>query len=323
MKRRTFLSACAAMFPAARFVEAQAPETVHRVGFLAARRRQQDVVVNLSAALRELGYIENRNLVLEWRWGDGNLDAVPKLLSELVQANVAVIAVLGNDAIAIAKRVTTTPIVMVGASHPVEMGFVESLSRPGGHVTGFAYNPVEVAGKLVQVLKEAFPRTSRIAVIWNPRLPGITLYQPEVERAAVKLGVGLEWIEMRNVAEATRVFDAVGRSSADALYVVNDTIVQSAQQQILGFVARTRLPAIYTTRQWTDVGGLMYYGPNAKEQWRRQAYYIDRILKGAKPADLPVEHSARLELVVNMNTARALGLSVAPSILARADEIIQ
>jgi putative ABC transport system substrate-binding protein len=272
MQRRTFLAGCAAVFVTARTVDSQAPETAHRVGFLAARPRQNDVLANLPAALRELGYIQNRNLVLEWRWGNGNLEAVPRLLAELVDAKVAVIAVLGNDAIAIAKRATTIPIVMAGASHPVEMGFVDSLSRPGGHVTGFAYNPVEVAGKLVQVLKEAFPRTSRIAVIWNPAIPGITLYQPEVERAATKLGIRLHWTEMRKVEDADQVFQAVGNASADALYVVNDTVVNAAQQKILAFVARTRLPAIYTTRQWIDVGGLMYYGPNAKELWRRLAY---------------------------------------------------
>ena len=153
--------------------------------------------------------------------------------------------------------------------------------------------------------------------------PPVPTPQPEVERAATKRGIRLLWLEMRNVADAERVFEAVGHGAADALYVVNDTVVNAAQQKILGFVARTRLPAIYTTRQWIDVGGLMYYGPNAKEQWRRVAYYIDRILKGVKPGDLPVEQSARLDLVLNMKTARALGLTVTPSLLARADEVIQ
>jgi len=323
MKRREFLSGCATVLITARTVAAQGPDTVHRVGFLAARARQSDIVVSLPAALKELGYLEDRNLILEWRWGNGNLHALTNLLADLVKARVAVIAALANDAIAIAKRATNIPVVMVGASHPVEMRFVDSLSRPGGHVTGFAYNPVEVAGKLVQVLKDGFPRTSRIAVIWNPALPGITLYQPAVEDAAAKLGIRLQWLEMRDPADAGAVFEAVGQSEADALYVVNDTVVNAAQQRILAFVARTRLPAIYTTRHWIDVGGLMYYGPNAKEQWRRVAYYIDRILKGVKPGDLPVEQSARLDLVVNVKTARALGLTVAPSLLARADEIIQ
>jgi putative ABC transport system substrate-binding protein len=323
MKRRAFLTGGAAVLATANAAAAQGPETVHRVGFLAARAPQADVAASLPAALRELGYLEGRNLILEWRWGNGNVEALPALLAELVHANVAVIAALANDAVAIAKRATKIPVVMIGASHPVEMGFVDSLSRPGGHVTGFAYNPVEVAGKLVQVLKDGFPRTSKVAVIWNPALPGITLYQPEVARAAIKLGIRLQWLEMRNAADADAILEAVGHGAADALYVVNDTVVNAAQQKILAFVARTRLPAIYTTRQWIDVGGLMYYGPNAKEQWRRVAYYIDRLLKGVKPGDLPVEQSARLDLVINMKTARALGLTIAPSLLARAEEVVE
>lgn len=277
----------------------------------------------LPGALRELGYIENRNLVIEWRWGDGKLEAVGELLADLVRRKVAVITVLGNDAIAIAKRSTTVPIVMAGASHPVEMGFVESLARPGGTVTGFAYNPIEVAGKLVELLKEAFPKISRVGVIWNPDLPGMKLYQPAMYQTAAKLGVRLQWVEIRRASDATAAFEAVRSGGADALYVVNDTAVDSVQKQVLEFITHHRLPAIFTARQWIGRGGLLYYGPNVMELWRRAAYYIDRILKGVRPADLPVEQPSRLELVVNVKTARSLGLTIAPEIFARADEVIE
>jgi putative ABC transport system substrate-binding protein len=249
--------------------------------------------------------------------------AVGALLADLIASKVTVIAVLGNDAIAIAKRSTTIPIVMTGASHPVEMGFVETLSRPGGHVTGLAYNTAEVAGKLLEVLKQAFAKVARIAVVWNSSVPGITLYQPAMHDTASTLGLNLHWIEVRKAEDADAAFAEISKKQADALYVVNDTVIQSIQPQILSFIGRARLPAIYTTRQWADAGGLMYYGPSATQQWRRVAYFIDRILKGAQPADLPVEQPARFDLVINAKTARAQGLTLAPAFLARADLVIE
>ena len=325
MKRRAFVIGCAVAAAGACAVQvrAQAPATVHRVGFLTGRPRQDDVVVHLRTALHNLGYSENQNLVIEWRWGDGRFQLVPALLTDLIAAKVAVIAVLGNDAIALAKRDTTIPVVMVGASHPVEMGFVETLSRPGGHVTGVAYNPAEVAGKLLEVLTHAFPKVSRIGVVWNSSVPGITLYQPAMYDTARTLGLHLHWIEVRTTAGAAAAFTEIRRSQADALYIVNDTVVQALQPQILSFLARTRLPAIYTARPWVGAGGLMYYGPSATEQWRRVAYYIDRILKGAHPGELPVEQPRRFELVINAKTAAEHGVTFPPEFLARADEIVQ
>jgi putative tryptophan/tyrosine transport system substrate-binding protein len=305
--------------------EAQGTAKVYRIGFLSGHRSQgHEALHRLPEVLAELGYVDGRNLAIEWRWGEGAVDRLPVLAAELVRIPVEALLVLGNEAVQTAMKVTTTvPIVMVGASNPVELRFIESLSRPGGNVSGTAYNPTEVAGKLVEVLKEGFPQTSQISVLWNPTMPGLLAYKPDLDRAAAALGVTVHYTALLRREDLEGALDSIRSARSSALYIVNDTVIGSLQSQILAFVARTRLPAIYTARRWVDAGGLMYYGPDLRALWRRTATYVDRVLKGARPAELPVEQPAIFELVINLKTVKALGLTISPSLLARADQIIE
>jgi ABC-type uncharacterized transport system substrate-binding protein len=302
---------------------AQQANKVYRIGCLMLTpRAATDVAAALSAALAEVGYVEGRNLTIDWRSADTNPGRLSQLAQDLVRLNVDLIVAISNEAISATKESTSTiPIVMVGASNPVEAGLVTSLPRPGGNVTGTTYTPPEVAGKLVEVLKEAVPRISRVTIIWNPSMPGMSVYTAHADRAAQALGVALHYLDVRRPADLT--VDKIVLSRPDALYVVPDPIVSSGQAKVIRLALERKLPSIGTGRLFVEAGGLLYYGLDRRNMWQRTAVYVDRIFKGAKPADLPVEQPTKFELVINLKTAKALGLTIPQTLLLRADQVIE
>jgi len=275
--------------------------------------------------LRAHGYVEGQNIVIEWRYARGGAPMLPGLAAELVRLGVDLIVVGGGDpVILVAKEATgTIPIVMAVSTDPVGTRLITSLARPGGNVTGSSIQAPEGAGKRLELLKEAAPRASRVAVLWNAVPAGKVIEFRETQVAARALGVTLQSVEVRGPHDFDRAFSAIATGRPDALIVFSETLTLTHRQRIVDFAARSRLPMISETRQFAAAGGLLTYGASLPDLFRRAAYYVDKILKGAKPADLPVEQPAKFELVINLKTAKTLGLTIPQSILVRADEIIQ
>jgi putative ABC transport system substrate-binding protein len=328
ISRRAFLGTVAGgLLAAPRAAEAQPAGKVWRIGFIqtAAPNEMEHLTKALDEGLRELGYVEGRNVVFERRFAEGKQERLAALAAELVRLNVDVIVTGANPVIAAVKQATATiPVVMMVSRDPVGAGFIASLARPGGNITGFANDPTpEIIGKNLELLKEAAPRVSRVAFLWNPVPPGAGTYKNAVESAARKLGVTFQSVEVRGRNDFEGAFAAMVRERANGVVVAADPVLLGPRSQIVLLAARSRLPAVYALREFAEAGGLMSYGPNVADQFRRAAIYVDKILKGAKPGDLPVEQATKFELVINMKTAKALGLTIPPSLLLRADEIIQ
>jgi putative ABC transport system substrate-binding protein len=326
--RRTFLVTFAGGILAAPLAaEAQQPSgKVPRIGILWAY--SASVVSILRDALRQglqgLGYVEGRNILLEERWAEDRLDRLPSLAAELVRLNVDVIVTASTPAVQAAQQATKTiPIVMTLVTDPVESGVVVSLARPGGNVTGLSVMNPEISGKRLALLKEVIPKLSRVAVVWSSSTPARRLVLSETETAARALGVQLRAVEVRDATDFDRAFSAIARERVGALVVLPDPMFRNQQRQILDLAARNRLPAVYWARELVDAGGLMAYGPNIPDMYRQAATFVDRILKGIKPADLPIEQPAKFELVVNLKTAKALGLTIPQTLLIRADQVIE
>jgi len=275
--------------------------------------------------LREHGYVDGKNFVLEPRYGEARAERLPELARELVSLKVDVIVTTIDTAIAAVKRETQTiPIVMVSSTDPVGTGFVASLARPGGNVTGLSRDLPELSGKRLELLREAVPRLSRVAFIWNPGVAGAALEYKETEGAARSLRLQLQSVEVSRADDLNRAFSAVTKGRAEALILAGSNPVLFANRdQLVSFAQRNRLPSMYPIKEFVDAGGLISYGASNVDQWRRAATYVDKILKGAKPADLPVEQPTKFELVINLKTAKALGLTIPQTILLRADEVIQ
>jgi putative ABC transport system substrate-binding protein len=308
--------------------EAQQTKKVSRIGYLvvndAATESTRSEAIRL--ALRELGYIEGQNIAFEYRYAAGKLDRFPELAAELVRLKVDIIVVAGgNTLIRAAKNATKTiPIVMAGAApDPVEAGFVESLARPGGNVTGLALLVSELAGKRLELFKEAVPKLTRVAVLYDPALAPNVLQLKDVQAAAPVLGLTIQPWEVRGTDDFDRVFAGLNKQRPDGLYVIAGRLVTTNRKRIVGFALKSRLPSMYSSREAVDVGGLMYYGADLADSYKRVAYYVDRILKGAKPADLPVEQPKKFELVINLKTAKQIGVTIPPEVLARATKIIR
>lgn len=274
--------------------------------------------------LREMGYVEGQSIVIVARWAEGRFDRPPDLAGELVRENVDVIAAQVTQASLAARNATRTiPIVMIAVGDPVGVGLVESLSRPGGNVTGTSSASAAVVGKSLQLLVEAVPRVSRVAVLWNPANPAFQApMRREAEAAARTLRVEIQIVEARAVADLDGAIQTA-RHGAGGLLVLADPVFTVHRARLAQLTAKARLPTLYGIREAPEAGGLMSYGPDYFELSRRSATYVDRILKGTKPADLPVEEPTKFELVVNLRTAKALGLAIPPSILGRADRIIE
>jgi putative ABC transport system substrate-binding protein len=306
---------------------AQQPTKIPRIGFLhpappggVPGMRLED----FRDALHELGYVEGKNVQLEVRWGNGEFERLPALAAELVQLKVDVIVAAASPSVLAARKATSTiPIVMPVSSDPVGDGLVASLAHPGGNITGLSMMAPELGEKRLQLLRETFPEASRVvAVLWNPAYAGMRARFEQTRVAAPKLGLTVRSVEVRDTRELDVAFEAVVREHPEAL-VLSDPFTLSQRARIVEFAAEHRLPAIYESSDFVDVGGLMSFGPNISSLYRRAAAYVDKILKGAKPGDLPIEQPTKFELVLNMKTAKALGISFPASVLLRADKLIE
>jgi putative ABC transport system substrate-binding protein len=307
---------------------AQRPANVPRIGVLSpgspsAVERWRSMLLQ---GLHDLGYVEGQNITFTYRYAEEKPERLPDLAAELVQLPVDIIVAGPPEAVQAAKQVTSTiPIVMVtGGPDPVGAGFVASLARPGGNVTGVSLVfGDEFAGKWVALLKEALPQVSRVAVLWDPTRPMISAAMQEVEHVAQGVGLRLQRVVARQADEFDGAFAAMTREGAEALIVLRSATFARAGRQLAELAAMHRLPAIYEDRRFVEAGGLMSYGPNPDVVFRRAAYYVDRILKGTKPADLPVEQPMKFEFVINLKTAQALGLTIPSTVLFQADEVLQ
>jgi ABC-type uncharacterized transport system substrate-binding protein len=274
--------------------------------------------------LRDLGYVEGQNIVIEYRWAEGKLESLPALVEEVVRRRVDVIVSSATPAIRFAKEQTTTiPIVMAGVTDPVGVGFVTSLARPGGNITGLTHLSPDLSGKRLELLKEVVPRLLRVAVLWNPNQPGQSAAFKDTQVAAQALRVTLISMEVRNREEIERALSGMGKDHPQALFELPDPLTFFNRELITEFAAKHGLPAMYSFREYVDAGGLMSYGTSFPDLFRRAATYVDKILKGAKPADLPVEQPMKFELVINLKTAKQIGLTIPPNVLARADKVVR
>jgi putative ABC transport system substrate-binding protein len=327
--RRTFIAGTGAVLLAAPLAaSAQQTRKVYRIGYLGNSPPNTPEISRLHEAfrqgLRERGWVEGRNAVIEWRFAEGRMERFPDLAADLVRLKVDLIVTLGGPAARAAKQATTTiPIVAVAVSDPVGQGFVASLARPGGNVTGLATLFPELAVKRLGLLKEALPRVSRVAVLWNAANPGNVIILRGVQAAAQTLRVTLQPREVRGPDDFEAAFAKMRRERPDALMILDDPLLFQYRASIVDFAAKRRLPAMHPSRESVEAGGLIAYSVNLAELYRRAAEYVDKILKGAKPADLPVEQPTKFELVINLKTAKALGLTIPQSLLGRADEVIQ
>jgi putative tryptophan/tyrosine transport system substrate-binding protein len=309
--------------------DAQQPKKVPRIGYLSASdpARESARSEAIRQALRELGYIEGQNIAIEYRYSKARVDRAPELAAELVRLKVDIIVVTGGDSwIRAAMNATKTiPIVMVGSGiDPVKAGLVESLARPGGNVTGITNISGELGGKRLELLKEAVPKVARVAVLYDPAIPSNVLEMKEdLPVAARALGLTIQPREVRDADGFEKVFAALTKQRPDGLYVSAGPLMNTNRKRIVGFALKSRLPSMYVRREFVDAGGLMSYGADLADSYRRVAYYVDKILRGAKPADLPVEQPTKFEFIINFKIAQQIGLTIPPNVLARADKVIK
>jgi putative ABC transport system substrate-binding protein len=329
--RRAFLGTLAGgLLAAPRATEAQQAAKVARIGYLAGNLATGPHLQEaFRQGLRDLGYVDGRNVIVEYRDAEGKLERLPALAAELVALKVDLIVAAGGTppAVAAKQATRTTPIVFTSVADPVASGLVTSLARPGGNVTGFSLFAPELAGKRLELLTQAVPGVSRVAVLWQPGGgPGERTSKDmltEAEVATRTLGVRLQVLEARGPGDFDKAFSDMTRAHVGALTVLPSSMFFIERGRLVDLAAKNRLPEVYPAREYVDSGGLMSYGPNLVDLTRRAATYVDKILKGAKPADLPVEQPTKFELVINLKTAKALGLTIPQSLLARADEVIQ
>ena len=322
-RRRFLLTSLAGVLAGPLAAEAQPAVKVARIGVLLFGTPATDPnLAAFVAGLRDLGYVEGWNLALETRSAEGRLERVRELAVQVVGLKPDVIVVLGGDMVPFVKDATSTiPVVMLHSQDPVEAGAVTSFARPGANLTGVAFVSSETAGKRLQFLKEAVPSLTRVAVLWNPdhRDPEYR----DIEAAARRLGIQVQSLEARRPEDFDGAFQSATRARADALMVVSSRFMNVSRSRILEFVSNQRIPLVTGWGPWVRAGGLLSYGPDLDALMKRAASHVDKILKGAKPADLPVEQPTKFELVINLKTAKALGLTIPPSLLARADQVIE
>ena len=327
MDRRTFVCTAAGVLLAkASPANAQPAKKVPRIGVLygSTPTAVSESVEAFKQGLRELGYVEGQNIVVERRYGEARPERTAEVAAELVRLKVDVIVTSTDVAIAAVKQQTRTiPIVMAGSTDPVGTGFVASLARPGGNVTGLSNISPELNAKRLELLTEAVPGLSRVAIMWNPDVRGAVLDYKETDRASRSLRLQLRSVEVSVADDFERAFSELTTGRAEALMVVTSSLSFAIRDQLASLALKHRLPSMYGAREYAYAGGLMAYGQSNAERWRRAATYVDKILKGAKPGDLPVEQPTKFELVINLKTAKALGLTLPPSLLRRADEVIQ
>ena len=330
MRRKiTALAVSALLFALSVSVEAQQPKKVFRIGYLSSadRATESTRADAIRLALREVSYIEGQNIAIEYRYADGKIDRFPELATELVGRKVdLVVAAGGAMLIRAAKNATNTiPIVMVGAGlDPVAQGFVESLAHPGGNVTGLTNLGPDLSGKCLELLKEAVPKVARVAVPYDPTSEQAVHELKEVLPVSARgLGLTVRSLEVRDADGFEKVFAQLKKERPDGLYVPTITLTLNNRKRIADFALKSRIPSVYSNRRFVDVGGLMSYGADLADSYRRVAIYVDEILKGAKPAELPIEQPTKFEFVINLKAAKQIGLTIPPNVLARADKVIK
>ena len=320
-RRRLLLALLAAPLPA--FAQQR---KVPVIGYMSPVVPQNNTDWRLEAfmqGMRDLGYVDGQNVRYVVRWGEGKLDRMPGIAQELVKMKVDVILAFSSPSVIAAQQATRTiPIVMPVSSDPVGDGLVASLARPGGNITGLSMMAPELGAKRLQLLKDVLKKSQNVVVLWNPSYSGMRARFDETKKAAPAVGMSIHSLEVRDPREMEAAFDSVTRNRPDGLLLLADPLTNSMRARIVEFARENKLPAIYETREFVDAGGLMSYGPSVTALTRRSAYYVDRILKGAKPGDLPIEQPSKIELLVNLKTARALGVTIPNSVLANADQVI-
>jgi putative tryptophan/tyrosine transport system substrate-binding protein len=325
-KKIIVLALCFILFALGPSVDAQQPKKIPRIGYLtgATAEGQSARIEAFRQGLRDLGYIEGKNIVVEYRYAEEKLERLPALAVELVRLKVDVIVTGGGGNTRAAKEATTTiPIVMAQDTDPVGNGFVASLARPGGNITGLSNLSPEITGKQLELLKETIPKLSRVAVLRTSINLAIAPRLTEADRAAGAIKVKLQYLAVLSPKDIETAFRAAGKGFADAVLVLPGSIFNSNRPQIVKLAAKSRLPAIYSHSQYVVQGGLMTYGASLPDLDRRAATYVDKILKGAKPADMPVEQPQKFELLINLKAAKQIGLTIPPNVLARADRVIR
>ena len=329
MRRREFIkvfagSAAAAAWPLA--ARAQQHSTVPRIGYLFSftRAEGEHLWQACRQGLRDLGYVEGQNIILEPRFAEGHNERLPKLAADLVQIKVDVIVTAATPASRAAKAATSTiPIVFVAVGDPVKAGLVATLARPGGNVTGLSLLTSDLSGKRLSLLMETVPKISRVGILMNPDNPISAIFLEETKLAARQLGAELQPLDARSPKEIEQAFAGAAGQRVDAIIVFDDPVLWSYRAQIVALTAARKIPAVYGYRDFVDGGGLMSYGPDRPDQYRRTAIYVDKILKGAKPSDLPIEQPTKFELIVNRKTAKSLGIELPASIIVGANEVIE
>jgi putative tryptophan/tyrosine transport system substrate-binding protein len=326
MSRRIFCFALCPVLLALSFpAEAQQPKKIPRIGYLATRSGPSSSEAAFLQGLQSLGYIEGQTIAIEWRYAQGKFDRLPELASELVRLKVDVIVTSGGYATvqAVQKATRTIPIVMTNVNDAVALGLVTSLARPGGNTTGISSLTPELSGKMIELAKETIPKASRVATLANPSGLNWKLNRKEMEDAARSLGMQLLVLEMRRPDDLESAFDGARKKRADILVLPAAGLQSLYRKRIVELAAQSHLPVMGSSATWAEEGCLLAYGPSTAEFYRRAATYVDKILKGAKPADLPVERPTKFEFVINLKTAKQLGLTIPPTVLARADRVIK
>jgi putative tryptophan/tyrosine transport system substrate-binding protein len=328
MNKRLLWIVTLLLFAASTFAQAQQPAKIPRVGILFIGGRDQPHLEAFKQGLRERGYTEGKNIVLEYRYAEGKVDRLPSLAAELVQLKVDVIVTTsGNSARAATEATKTIPIVLTTGADPVKTGLAESLAKPGGNVTGFSIIEEDLSGKRVEILKETFPKMTRVAYLWNPVAVAYpasgNLSYDQVQKATKAVGVQLLSYKVSSLAEIEKAFADMPKVRPDALLVLQSPLMTLNSKKIVELALKQRLAGMYPTRQFAEEGGLMAYGPLIGDLYRRAAIYIDKILKGAKPAELPVEQPMKFEFIINLKAAKQIGLTIPPNVLVRADKVIK
>jgi putative ABC transport system substrate-binding protein len=327
MKKKILLFACASLILAwVQSAEAQQPKKVARIGFLgnSTAALEANLIGPFRDGLRDLGYVEGRNILIEYRWAEGKYERFPALFAELIALKVDVIVTAGTPATqAYQKAKTSVPLVMIAVGDPVGTGIVASLSRPGGNITGLTSISPELEGKRIELLREVIPKLSHIAVMWNPKNAYHAIENKEVETAAGALKIKVLYLGVEAEEHLDNAFAQILKDKPQALLVLADRVFLHNRARIMDFAVQHRLPGIYAYLELVEAGGLMSYGPSYADMHRRAAAYVDKILKGAKPAELPVERPMKFELVINLKAAKQIGLTIPPNVLARADKVIK
>jgi len=303
-------------------VEAQQPKKIPRIGFLSTAAPPGTPYESFRQGLRDLGYVEGQNIGIEYRYGEGR-PRLAELATELVELKVDLIVAQGQAAMIAKTAARAVPVVFGMSGDPVDAGLVDGLARPGGNMTGTTFLAFELVGKRLELLKEAVPKISRVAVMAYPGHPGEERELKETQLTAQALKTALHYLSVTNSADIDKAFGMIAKEHADAILAFPDPITMSHRTQIAEFALKRRLPSVFGWKDYVEAGGLMSYGPNLGESWRRVAVYVDKILKGTKPADLPVERPAKFEFIINLKTANALGLTIPQSVLYRADKVIK